>query len=391
MSKKKKYPKGVRPRRKAIEIGFPFDGEWCRETIKLPPTPANIKYAERRRGEILMRIGRGVFDYAKEFPDSVRAITLGQTCPTTIADLLNAYIKRTRNALAYSTWVDYKNSINNHLIPAFGDYRVGDLKVSHLRDWIMASVASNKRINNVLTPLRTVMVEALLDELIEFNPFDKLPGLSRMRGTTKTAYEVDPLSPDEVAKVLAVMGPQIQNLFQFAFWSGLRTGELIALQWRDIDWDRGMVRVRKSSTRKKIKAPKTNAGLRDVKLLTPAREALTAQKAHTFLQGECVFMNPRTGEPWLHDGQIRKTAWQPAVRKARIRYRNPYQTRHTYASTLLSAGEDPMWVAQQMGHRDWGVIRSVYGRWIPEARPDAGNKAEALFVVPKDKKEGTEQ
>jgi integrase len=67
------------------------------------------------------------------------------------------------------------------------------------------------------------------------------------------------------------------------------------------------------------------------------------------------------------------------LRLAGVRYRRPYQTRHTYASMMLTAGESPMWVAQQMGHRDWGMIRRIYGRWISDAQPDAGLRAEALF------------
>jgi integrase len=67
------------------------------------------------------------------------------------------------------------------------------------------------------------------------------------------------------------------------------------------------------------------------------------------------------------------------MRKAGVRYRRPYQTRHTYASMMLSAGESPMWVAQQMGHSDWTVIARIYGRWIPEAAPDAGQKAVKIF------------
>ena len=42
---------------------------------------------------------------------------------------------------------------------------------------------------------------------------------------------------------------------------------------------------------------------------------------------------------------------------------------------LLTAGEHPMWVAQQMGHKDWGMLRRVYGRWIADAQPHAGSKA----------------
>ncbi|WP_231990347.1 hypothetical protein [Nitrosomonas ureae] len=49
-----------------------------------------------------------------------------------------------------------------------------------------------------------------------------------------------------------------------------------------------------------------------------------------------------------------------------MKYRTPYQTRHTFASMMLSSGEHYMWVAHQMGHKDWGMIIKVYGRWIPQ-------------------------
>lgn len=59
--------------------------------------------------------------------------------------------------------------------------------------------------------------------------------------------------------------------------------------------------------------------------------------------------------------------------------RNPYQTRHTYASMMLSAGEHPMWAAKQMGHSSWVMIARVYGRWIPNEGDTSGGKAAALF------------
>jgi len=68
-----------------------------------------------------------------------------------------------------------------------------------------------------------------------------------------------------------------------------------------------------------------------------------------------------------------------AIKKAGVRYRYPYQTRHTYASMMLSAGEHPMWVAKQMGHRDWTMIARRYGRWMPDADASAGSRAEALY------------
>ncbi len=68
--------------------------------------------------------------------------------------------------------------------------------------------------------------------------------------------------------------------------------------------------------------------------------------------GQEVFHSPRTSAPWEGDDAIRKTAWVYALKKTGLRYRRPYQTRHTYASMMLTAGENPVWVAAQMGHRD---------------------------------------
>lgn len=72
------------------------------------------------------------------------------------------------------------------------------------------------------------------------------------------------------------------------------------------------------------------------------------------------------------------------MKKARVRYRRPYQTRNTYASMMQSAGEHPMWVAKQMGHASWLMIAQVYGRWMPSSDVTAGNKAEELWSATPD-------
>lgn len=131
-----------------------------------------------------------------------------------------------------------------------------------------------------------------------------------------------------------------------------------------------------------MKSTKTRCGECDVLLPPPA---LQAQREHTELAGGAVFHNPRTDEPWTIGGAIRKTARTRILRRDGIRYRTAYQTRHTYASNLLSTGENPMWVAQQMGHADWAMLRKVYGRWIPEVDASAGQKVMAMFGEPCDR------
>jgi integrase len=136
-----------------------------------------------------------------------------------------------------------------------------------------------------MIPLRGMLADAHADGLIERNPMD------RVRNLTVRTEEPAPFTPDERNAILAAcVEPQNRHLFQFAFWTGLRTSELIALEWQDVDWRRGVVRVRRASVRKHVKPPKTRAGERDVMLLPPALEALQAQRPYSELKGGRCFV-----------------------------------------------------------------------------------------------------
>jgi len=292
----------------------------------------------------------------------------------TVAARLDSWFKAIASSIERSTAIGYERAILNRLTPAFGNTLLRDLSRQQIRAWIADQTASSKRINNVLSPLRQMLAEAADEGVIQINP---MTGVKVKRKGPKED-DIDPFTPDERAAILAACEGQFRNLVQFALWTGLRTSELIALRWQDVDWRAGLVLVRQAKVAKEIKGPKTAAGRRDVKLLPLALAALQAQREHTLLAGGAVFHDPRTGAPWLGDKQIREWFWRPALRRSGVRYRYPYQMRHTYASTMLSAGENPVWVAGQMGHKDWVMIVRTYGRWIPEVDPTAGMKAAAI-------------
>jgi integrase len=353
----------------------------CRERLKLPPTAANQKFASNLKAQILAEIARGTFDYAKFFPSSMRARSLSKMpgAAITVAAQLEQWLAGMKSQIEHTTYRDYDLAIQRVWIPWGGSKRLPEVTRADMKAWVGSQTCGLKRIRNLLLPMRGMFAAALEDGLIAANPF--VGWTPRKVEPPKEDDDVDPFSQAEVRAILEACEGQIRNLFQFAFWTGLRTSELIALRWEDVDLIGKTITVRRASVRKKVKAPKTKAGRRTVTLLQPALDALLDQRQHSQLAGAEVFLNPRTGEPWLHDGPIRKTAWQPAVKRAEVRYRYPYQTRHTFASTLLSAGENPVWVASMMGHKDWAMIIRTYGRWIPSVAPDAGNKVAALWSI----------
>ena len=365
-----------------IEIDFYYAGKRCRERLKLKPSPANLKRAWQHRAAVMAAIDAGNFDYAVTFPNSKRAaqLTLRPGLTRTIAVYLETWLQTKRPTIKASTYEGYSRAIFGLIIPAIGELSLSELRRAHIREMAAGMAAGNKRIANVLSILRSALQEALIDDLIEANP---LAGWTYRKALApKVENDVDPFDSEEQLAILKHLDGQAKNLIQLALWTGLRTSELVALNWSDIDFERTEIRVRRAHTqaaKNTDESTKTRAGTRNVKILPPALAAIVDQKNFTFLNACEVFQNPRTGERWAGDQPIRKTLWTHALRRAGVRYRNPYQTRHTYASMMLSAGEHPMWVAQQMGHTDWGMIRRIYGHWIPEADTSAGSRAVAMF------------
>lgn len=276
----------------------------------------------------------------------------------TIEQPLKDWLKRAEKRCQHSTIRDYNSAVYYHLIPAFGRLTLDEFRTTYVYEWLdTLHGISNKRINNVLGPLRQALKDAFYDGLIDLNPMD------RFRYLPPDTREPNPFNQNEISSILNQLEGQNKNLIQFAFYSGLRTSELIGLRWKDVDLENGKVHIRKAVVRGREKTTKTAAGLRTVELQVKSHRALLDQSCFT-KDSERVFHDPKTAAPWAGDHFIRKRVWIPALKAADVEYRNPYQTRHTFASMLLSQGKNPLWVAQQMGHKDWGMIRKVYGRWI---------------------------
>ncbi|WP_244073483.1 tyrosine-type recombinase/integrase [Nitrosomonas sp. PY1] len=356
--------RGITIRGNSAQIAFTYQGVRCRELIPIPPTKTAQKELALKLQSIKYEIKTGTFDYNRHFPYSKKAKEFLKKRPDryTIKEALINWLRHNQANLQKSTLQDYNSAIYHHLIPIFGDLAIAELTASKVKEWLSELPCSNKRKGNILTPLRQTFEELYHDEIIDKNP------LTRVKNLPNKAREPEPFTQEEITRILNELTGQAKNLIQFAFYSGLRTSELIALRWQDVDFDNNRVFVRQAYVRGQLKSTKTKSGKREVTLQPQAKEALFNQKTFTKQQNETVFHDPHTNQPWRNDQPIRKRIWIPALKQANIKYRNPYQTRHTFASTLLSRGEKPLWVAQQMGHKDWSMIIKVYGRWIPQSK-----------------------
>lgn len=417
-------PEGVSVRsRKGVQIDFMYEGIRRTETVRGAPTVAHVIKANTLRQRVLQAIGLGLFNYAAEFPNSrqlpqLRSAVTAPDVPT-VGEALDTWLSGVKNTVGVNAHIDYTKDIkgqlkqvplsildgqkskgNAHLEGRLEDLPVDQLtteRISNMRNWFLDRPMSVKRLMNILIPLRGALAQLAADPKqpgVQDDPFERLRPLKRKKNLVEPRSarseslvslsieqvarfqeddsRPDPFAPDEVAAFLARMPVPFVHLVQFWLWTGLRTGELIALQWCDIDLKGGEICIRHSLSRGKFKETKSDR-VRWVKLLPLAREALQAQFAHSGQACSYVFPNPFTKERWCNESKI-CDRFKVALAAAGVRYRRPYHCRHTYASTLLSAGESTLFVAEQLGHRDWSMVMRHYGRWIPKVDTEAGTR-----------------
>ncbi len=366
---------GLKIRPSSIQIRFQYQGRRYEETVKMKPTQANIRAAARMRQDILREIALGQFSFSNWFPDSKHA-TAENAASGTFAQVATDYLESL--TLADSTIQEYRKLMKRYWIPILGDSLIRDLRYSTLIKSVNGIPwRTAKTRNNAIVPLKGAFRFALQDLLIEHNPADSITNIRHMKP------DPDPFSLSEINKITAWLYESTHeteaNLIDFAFWSGLRSSELSALLWSDVDWNKGVVKVQRSRERSGggVKPPKTYQ-VREVELNSRSREALQRQRRWTELQNKEVFLNPNTGEHYMTNKSVR-TFFAKALKRLGIRHRPPYHTRHSFCTLALTSGANVMWVSRQMGHSSTQMTLTRYSAWIGGLSPNSeSSKLDAL-------------
>ncbi|MDD0814251.1 tyrosine-type recombinase/integrase [Curvibacter sp. HBC28] len=358
---------GVEIRESSIRLSFMLDGKQQRKTLKIngeaiPPTPANIKYAERMAVDIRSRIRFGTFSMKEFFPEDES----GPTAMTVTAQL-DHWLSAQR--IEDSTRAGYESAIKfwkaapcdkqGHKL---GDLAVRAMVTSHCLIALASRPAlSGKTVNNYVSVLREAIEMAVTDRLLETNPVEKVPRAKHQKEPP------DPFTRDEAERIIGALllnhPGQVHNLVEFWFWSGMRTSEIFGLTWSNVDRASDTVLVTEALVRGKYKnRTKTNVA-RTLILNSRAKAALARQRQHTLAAGATVFQDPRYGKAWDDERAFRRSYWTPTLKRLGIRYRRPYNMRHTYATAMLMAGMNPAFCAKQLGH-SVDIFLSTYAKWI---------------------------
>jgi len=365
---------GVEVRECSIRIIFRYQGTQHREALRLdsaalPPTPANIKYAKRLAAEIGDKIRLGIFKYAEYFPDSshARQDTTEKGVPL-LFDVMDRFLRV--HDLKGSTRALYKRRITHFWKVQLKNVPINQVLYSDILEALANGTwKSAKSRNNELHIINGVFELARIDKHIAENPCVAIEAKKYQK------KKPDPFSLEEARLIVAHLKEQrpeqTYNFVELMFFSGLRTSEGIGLQWSCIDFRKKEMLIEGGNVYDEETDTTKTSQARVVKLNKIALAALQRQKAHTYLAGGHVFHDPKTDEPWKYRTITDvRGFWEMALKKLGIRYRRPYNMRHTYATIGLMSGAKPAFLAGQLGH-SLRVFFEVYAKWLSSSDDEA--------------------
>jgi len=289
--------------------------------------------------------------------------------------------------LKYSTLKGYEAILRVHL-GGFLEKPLDQITRAEIKDLIYDKLGgglSLKTVTNIKALVSSVLTHALEDELILANPTSRLGRFIKRKDPKK---EINPLTREEARSLLDMVEehhPRYYPFFLCALRTGMRLGELLALEWGDIDFRGGFIEVRRGYVRGQITTPK-NGKTRRIDMSRQLSENLKAllveRKKDALAKGwgevpEQVFVNEQGGI--IHEANLRNRVFFKALAKAGMRRIRIHDLRHTFASLLIQNGESLAYVKEQLGHHSIQITVDIYGHLVPGANRQAVDRLDDDF------------
>lgn len=271
---------------------------------------------------------------------------------------------RGRHHLRESSRARDRSYLDSLILPYLAPLPLGQVSPEILRMWIADLVATGRAPATVAKALQLVhgaLESAVSDRMIGSNAarYVKAPHPER--------FEMTFLEPDQVERLASAVDPRYRVLVWFLVLTGVRFGELVALETKDLDMLRRTVNVSKTASEVRgriiVGPPKTAAGRRQIALPASLVEDLSLHLGGRPTGTGLVFPAPEGG--YLRRTAWRKRVWVPAINAAGMEGLRVHDLRHTAVAWLIAAGEHPAAIARRLGHASVATILDRYGHLLP--------------------------
>jgi integrase len=245
-----------------------------------------------------------------------------------------------------------------------------------------------RSINKALTVLSMIFNYAMRNQWLMRNPAEYVDHARDERPLEQRPLDMDVLTPEEIAALRDAAipatyrnGKLVTNnyrlLISFAVFTGCRVGEILGAAWSHIDWESGQFHVRRTFKEGRFQEPKTRTSYRRLSLPTFLLTELKVWRlACPNSPYDLIFPN-LDGQPMSHSNLMQR-GFFPALQRAGIRRIRFHDLRHTFASLMISNGEDIVRVSRLMGHATASFTLNVYSHMLPREHDPSGDRLASL-------------
>lgn len=345
-----------------LHIQTTYEGKRLRFSTKLKDTKENREYVLREYEKLIkdhLTPKQEVKPKAKE----------------NLEDFINKILERKKMTLKPRSI-----KFNTYLFQKINDF-LGHKEISKINyedienfyEFLLKQKLSKSTIQAIVSCLKEVLNFAIREEKIVKNVvFHKKLNNLEVR-------ENKPFCLEEMRYLLTLAEKYpkfFSNYLKIAFFTGMRVGEILALKWENIDLKNSIIKVEGTIGLKgEIGTPKTKSSKREVDVLPLLKQTLEEMEAQK--QGKFIFVGDLNNL-----GFKIRLLWAKLLKEAGFEYRKLYITRHTFASIMLNAGEEPLWVSSQLGHKNLAITYAVYTKYMKNQKKQRAVFLEEAFNAP---------
>ncbi|HEY6411826.1 MAG TPA: site-specific integrase, partial [Ktedonobacteraceae bacterium] len=358
------------------------DGRWV-ASFRLPNGGRKYVYRESKAE---------ARDALKRAQREMEQGTLITTRDQTLRDHMEQWLKVKRLELKDGTYCYYKYNTDVHILPRLGHIKLQKLTaedIQHFYTDLLKELSPNTVRSTIHTVLRSALEAAVKRKKIASNPCQDV---TLPRPEKK---DIAFLTQEQATRLLeAAKGRTIEPLIVLALATGMRRGEMLALEWPDIDFERKSVSVCKSLSyhdadgsgkKYKVETPKTASSKRTIPLPDFAIEALQQHRhvqreqrarAPTWDQTLLVFTNSTGSYSWYKIVDEQFKSLLQAAGLPRMRF---HDLRHSAATILLALGVNAKVIQDRLGHSRIATTLDTYSHVTKSMQEDATSKLDAHF------------
>lgn len=325
---------------------FGFDGKFKSSGLKDTKINRNIVASKFKRGE-----------FNKEFN------LFDNRNSKTIAELLDEVMITKSKTLKRKTMITYQMTCKNWIIPYFKDLLVSQVRpldIKKFQDMLIDNGLGRFSINTARGLLKEVFDLAVIDATITTNPITVMP----FPKIKSKKYKQKPCSLDEIDLILKYEKGEMGNFLGISFFTGMRSGELLALKWEDVDFNTDTLSISKTISAGFINEAKTESSVRDIEMIPQAREFFKKQQLITGLKNSYVFLNNKN--TYYYSNATFNSRFKNILKELKLEERSLHNTRHTFASVMLNNNIEVLWVSNMLGHSDLTITLNTYTHYMPK-------------------------